>query len=291
MKITFVIPVYNDEASLKKLIDNIKIELKQFNLHFIIVDDCSKDNFKSLADTTKLDLITLTYNQGSQKAISIGLNYIFDKKIDFDHIIIMDSDGEDKPTDLSLLIGASIKDRGIVIFASRKKRLETSLFKFLYFLYRFIFKLLTGKTINFGNFSCISKELLNNIIKIPYIDFHYSASIINSKQDYKSIPCDKGNRYMGHSKMSFFNLVLHALKSLSIFSKKIFIRFLIMFFIINCIFIYSKINSVIIFDMLIIIFASVSFLYLRWLGNKTFNKENLMNNTNYSRFIKHIKSL
>jgi len=291
MKITFVIPVYNDEASLKKLIDNIKIELKQFTLHFVIVDDCSNDDFKSLVDFSGLDLITLKYNQGSQKAISIGLNYIFDKKIEFDHIIIMDSDGEDRPTDLTLLISESAKDKSLVIFASRKKRLETSLFKFFYFLYRFIFKLLTGKKINFGNFSCISKELLNNIIKISYIDFHYSASIINSKQDYKSIPCDKGNRYMGHSKMSFFNLILHALKSLSIFSKEIFIRFLIMFFIINCVFIYSKINSVIILDLLIVIFASVSFLYLRWLRNKTFNKENLMNNANYSHFIKDIKSL
>ena len=291
MKIIFVIPVYNDEASLKKLIDNIKIELKQFTLHFVIVDDCSNDNFKSLVDFSGLDLITLKYNQGSQKAISIGLNYIFDKKIEFDHIIIMDSDGEDRPTDLTLLISESAKDKSLVIFASRKKRLETSLFKFFYFLYRFIFKLLTGKKINFGNFSCISKELLNNIIKISYIDFHYSASIINSKQDYKSIPCDKGNRYMGHSKMSFFNLILHALKSLSIFSKEIFIRFLIMFFIINCVFIYSKINSVIILDLLIVIFASVSFLYLRWLRNKTFNKENLMNNANYSHFIKDIKSL
>ena len=291
MKIIFVIPVYNDEASLKKLIHNIKIELKQFTLHFVIVDDCSNDNFKSLVDFSGLDLITLKYNQGSQKAISIGLNYIFDKKIEFDHIIIMDSDGEDRPTDLTLLISESAKDKSLVIFASRKKRLETSLFKFFYFLYRFIFKLLTGKKINFGNFSCISKELLNNIIKISYIDFHYSASIINSKQDYKSIPCDKGNRYMGHSKMSFFNLILHALKSLSIFSKEIFIRFLIMFFIINCVFIYSKINSVIILDLLIVIFASVSFLYLRWLRNKTFNKENLMNNANYSHFIKDIKSL
>ena len=291
MKINFVIPVYNDEGSLKKLIDNIKIELKKFTLHFVVVDDCSKDDFKSLTNLSEIDLISLKQNHGSQKAISVGLNYILNKKIQFDHIIIMYSDGEDKPEDLRSLIKNSVNDKNHVIFASRKKRLETTLFKFFYFLYRCIFKLLTGKKINFGNFSCISKELLNSIVKTPYIDFHYSAAIINSKQDYKSIPCDKGNRYMWQSKMSFFNLALHAFKSLSIFSKKIFIRFLIMFFITNFVFIYSKIDSIIILNSLIIIFASIFFIYLYWLRNKIFDKENLMNNSNYRSLIKDIKSL
>tara|TARA_B110000037_G_scaffold63166_1_gene77232 strand:+ start:2110 stop:2985 length:876 start_codon:yes stop_codon:yes gene_type:complete len=291
MKIIFVIPVYNDEASLKKLINNIKIELEKFTLHFVVVDDCSKDDFKSLTDLSEIDLISLKHNHGSQKAISIGLNYILNKKTQFDHIIIMDSDGEDKPEDLRSLIKNSVNDKNHVIFASRKKRLETTLFKFFYFLYRCVFKLLTGNKINFGNFSCISKELLNSIVTIPYVDYHYSAAIINSKQDYKSIPCDKGNRYMGQSKMSFFNLVFHAFKSLSIFSKKIFIRFLIMFFITNFIFIYSKIDSIIILNSLIIFFASPFFIYLFWLRNKIFKKENLMNNSNYRSFIRDIKSL
>ena len=139
MKISFIIPVYNDEVSLKKLIENIKIELKNFTLHFIIIDDCSEDNFESLKSISQIDIVTLLNNQGSQKAISIGLNYTLGEKIDFDYLIVMDSDGEDKPADLNLLIEQAIKDNNFIIFASRKKRLEIFMFKFFYFTYRFLF--------------------------------------------------------------------------------------------------------------------------------------------------------
>ena len=64
-----------------------------------------------------------------------------------------------------------------------------------------------------------------------------------------------------------------------------------MFFITNFIFIYSKIDSIIILNSLIIFFASPFFIYLFWLRNKIFKKENLMNNSNYRSFIRDIKSL
>jgi glycosyltransferase involved in cell wall biosynthesis len=288
MKISFIIPVYNDEVSLKKLIENIKIELKNFTLHFIIIDDCSEDNFESLKSISQIDIVTLLNNQGSQKAISIGLNYTLGEKIDFDYLIVMDSDGEDKPVDLNLLIEQAIKDNNFIIFASRKKRLEIFMFKFFYFTYRFLFRFLTGKKINFGNFSCIPKKLLKDTAKTSYINFHYPAAIIKSKHKYKTIPGDKGSRYAGQSKMSFFNLFFHALKSLSIFYKEIFIRFVTFFFISNCVILLSlKMELAIVINILVVIPVSIFFLYLRNL----INRENLIDNTNYRSHIKNIKSI
>ena len=111
MKICFVIPAYNDEDSLRKLIKDIKFELKNFTLHFIVIDDCSNDNFESLKNSSKINLITLIKNCGSQKAISIGLNYILDEEINFDYLVVMDSDGEDKPEYLQLLLEKKDKKR------------------------------------------------------------------------------------------------------------------------------------------------------------------------------------
>ena len=59
MKICFVIPTYNDEISLKELVKNINKELKNFILHFIIVDDCSEDDYLSISNFQKIDLIKL----------------------------------------------------------------------------------------------------------------------------------------------------------------------------------------------------------------------------------------
>lgn len=264
MKICFVIPTFNDEHSLKRLIDNINKELKNFTLHFIIIDDYSSDDYKTLDTFHKLDLIKLKKNQGSQKAISIGLKYLKDKEIDFDYVIIMDADGEDKPNYLKLLIDeAQNNNNNFIIFASRKKRMEIFTFKFLYFLYKLLFRTLTGNRINFGNYSCVPKKFLNDIIKSPFIDLHYSAAIIKSKLNYSTIPCDKGIRYSGDSKMSFSNLFTHGLKSLSIFTKEIFIRFLIFFFIYNCIFLLNlELNLIIKLNSLFLFFTTTLLLFL-----------------------------
>ena len=99
-----VIPTYNDEISLKKLIEEINKELKNFTNYFIIVDDCSDNDYQSILNFQKIDLLKLKKNQGSQKAISIGLKHAKDKSLEFDYLIVMDSDGEDRPEDLKLLI-------------------------------------------------------------------------------------------------------------------------------------------------------------------------------------------
>ena len=146
MKICFVIPTYNDEISLKELVKNINKELKNFILHFIIVDDCSEDDYLSISNFQKIDLIKLKKNYDSQNAISKGLHYVKDKNLEFDYLIVMDSDGEDRPNDLKLLISEAIrKNDNSIIFASRGKRLEIFTFKFFYFFYKLIFRISTGK--------------------------------------------------------------------------------------------------------------------------------------------------
>ena len=264
MKICFVIPTYNDEASLKKLIDNINKELKNFTLNFVIVDDCSQDDYKTLKNTKKIDLIKLDKNQGSQKAITIGLKYVKDKDLEFDYLIIMDSDGEDKPADLQSLISeAHKKNNNSIIFASRKKRMEIFTFKFFYFFYKLVFRILTGRKINFGNYSCIPKKFLNKIVKVSFLKLHFPAAIIKSKLTYSDIPCDKGLRYAGDSKMSFNNLFIHGFMAFSIFLKEIIIRILIFIFISNVILLLIlKFNLVIKINVMFLLFTTPLLIYL-----------------------------
>ena len=265
MKICFVIPTYNDEISLKKLIEEINKELKNFIIHFIIVDDCSDDDYLSISNFQKIELLKLKKNQGSQKAISIGLKHAKDKNLEFDYLIVMDSDGEDRPEDLKLLISeASKKNDNFIIFASRRKRMEIFTFRFFYFFYKLIFKIFTGKKINFGNYSCIPKKFLDELVKISSLKLHFAAGIIKSKLAYSDIACDKGPRYAGDSKMSFKNLFIHGFKAFSIFLKEIVIRTLIFSFLINIILLLVldiilvyKINLILLF----IVTALIIYLY------------------------------
>ncbi len=264
MKICFVIPTYNDEISLKKLIKEINKELKNFIIHFIIVDDCSEDDYLSISNFQKIDLLKLEKNQGSQKAISTGLTYAKDKNFEFDYLIVMDSDGEDRPEDLKLLIKeASKKNDNFIIFASRRKRMEIFTFKFFYFFYKLIFRIFTGKKINFGNYSCIPRKFLDELVKISSLKLHFAAGIIQSKLTYSDVPCDKGPRYAGDSKMSFKNLFIHGFKAFSIFLKEIVIRTLIFNCSINIILLLIlDITLVFRINLIFLFIATPLFLYL-----------------------------
>ena len=125
------------------------------------------------------------------------------------------------------LLGAGSHDECTkIIFAKRDKRSEGFLFKFFYHIYKLIFVLLTSQKLDFGNYSCIPKQLLAKVVSIPEIWNHYSGGIIKSKIPYASVGTDRGKRYSGTSKMNFQNLVLHGLSSISIYLDVVSIRLL-----------------------------------------------------------------
>ena len=229
MKINILLPVFNDWESLNLLLKDIEKKINFSTIDITIIDDCSTldpvvyEGFSKL----KIKIIILKNNVGSQKAINIGLKYLEENNVYFDYCIIMDSDGEDKAEDLKILLNIAKGNKGKIIFASRGKREDGFVFYFLYKIYLFFFYIFTGANINFGNFSCIPKEKINEIIKLKNSRIHHSASILRSNLPYKKVMCNRGKRFMGKSKMSLNNLVLHGLNGMAIFFEIILVRFLI----------------------------------------------------------------
>ncbi len=230
MKIFFIIPVFNDHVSLSKLLNDLKkiFNNSEYKTEFIIVDDASTKKVENIDEFQGTHYIKLRSNRGNQAAIHIGMCYLNDLKVDYNYCIIMDSDGEDNPENVPHLIKKCqiLSDR-YVIFAARLKRNEGLVYRFFYFFYKLIFKILTGQKFNFGNFSCIPKNFLENILDIHSISFHYSASILKSKIPHETISFNKGKRYDGNTQTKITTIILHALNSLSIYYKEILVKFLI----------------------------------------------------------------
>ena len=227
MKLKILIAVYNDWSSLDILLTEINknlqsTEWKDYKVY--IVNDASTIEVpEKIRGKTKI--INLFNNIGSQGAISIGVKYIQKNDKDITHLLIMDSDGEDKPEDIIRLLEESKKNENKIIFAKRKKRKESTIFRTLHFFYKKIFKILIGKELDFGNFSCMTKANLNKIVKINNLQTHYSASILRSNISFKKIDCEKGYRIEGNSKLNFWKHFAHALMSLSVFIDLIAIKF------------------------------------------------------------------
>ena len=227
MKLKILIAVYNDWSSLDILLGEIYKKLNQTvwkNYEVYIVNDASTIEIPEKIKR-KAKIINLFNNIGSQGAISIGVKYIQKKIDDMTHLLIMDSDGEDKPEDIVRLLDECKINENKIVFARRKKRRESVLFRALHFTYKKIFKMLIGKDLDFGNFSCMTKANLNKIVNINNLQTHYSASILRSKIPFNKIDCEKGFRIEGSSKLNFWKHFAHALMSLSVFVDLIAIKF------------------------------------------------------------------
>ena len=161
-KIRILIPVYNDWQSVFKLLENINTEVLTLNCEFsvIIVNDASTESrsefLPNFSNLKSIKVINMRENKGHARCNAVGLKYINEKE-DFDHVIPMDGDGEDRPEELRLLIEKIKEYPDIVVTANRIKRSEGFIFKFCYLAHKYLTLVFTGQTIKYGNYTCLTK--------------------------------------------------------------------------------------------------------------------------------------
>ena len=246
-----LIPVFNDWESLLSLLNNIHA-LKINNIAHIkvlIVDDCSSEilNKKIEFDSFKdIEIIKNSKNIGHGKSIANGINYL-SKKNDFDYLIVMDGDGEDRPEEVKELILKSINFPSATITANRIKRSESAFFKLSYNLHKILTLVLTGYSIKFGNFMCISKQDLNLITSNKNIFVSFSGTVAKFIKNKTYIPSTRGVRYHGPTKMSFLKLIRHSLLIISVFREETAIRLAILFSIYAMLIFYFLKNMILLF--------------------------------------------
>ena len=229
MKIKIIIPIYNDWQSAFKLfeeIDNLKID-KNFEISIIVVNDASNHdrsneeiNFDNIQS---IKILNMKKNQGHARCIATGLKYIFDKE-EFDYVIPMDGDGEDRPEEIKNFLDQIKNADGITVVGERIKRSESLTFKVCYQLHKLITLTFTGKSIKFGNFTCLPKKTVENMINEKATWNSFSGSLSKIEKNFIKVPSIRGTRFFGSSKMSFRNLIKHSLSIISVFKKTFLIR-------------------------------------------------------------------
>ena len=229
MKFKILIPVYNDWQSVSELLDNIDQTLSGIDqeISIIIVNDASnyerKEEDKTFENIHSIKILNMKMNQGHARCIATGLRYIYDKE-DFDYVIPMDGDGEDRPEEIKEFL---TKIKNIVhrpIVGERVKRSEGLLFKICYRTHKLITLIFTGKNIKFGNYTCLPKITVEKLIKEKATWNSFSGALTKVENNLVPIPSMRGDRYFGPSKMSFYNLVKHSLSIISVFRKTFLVR-------------------------------------------------------------------
>ena len=235
MPFLIIMPVFNDWGSVGPLLRQLDEELsrKGMAVEILLIDDGSTikapSEIASAGSTRirKIEILRLRRNLGHQRAIAIALAHI-EENVRCEAVVVMDADGEDKPEDAIRLIEEYGQGDGeSVIFAQRTRRSENLPFRVSYFIYRRLYKALTGHEIRIGNFSIIPRELLTRIVVVSEIWNHYSSGILKARIPHKYIATDRSRRLAGSSRMNYVQLVVHGLSAISIYGDVIGVRALL----------------------------------------------------------------
>ena len=229
MKTIILIPIYNDRESLTKLIENINSEIEGINseISVVVINDASSqqiiDEYQNTENINSIKIINMKENRGHARCIASGLKYIFEKK-EFDYVIPMDGDGEDRPEEIKNFIQLADQSKDQTIVGERVKRSETLFFKLCYQAHKILTSVFTGQSIKFGNFTCLSKLTVEKMLNEKATWNSFSGSLKKVEKNLLSMPSMRGTRYFGPSKMSFINLLKHSLSIISVFRKTVLIR-------------------------------------------------------------------
>ena len=228
-KFKIVIPVYNDWESLTKLLNEINKEVQgiaKVEFHCVVVDDASTikpPEIKVPKNISTLQIINMKQNRGHARCNAFAIRH-FSKGNDFDHLIVMDGDGEDRPVEIKMLVEKALSDENISVVAKRIKRSEGFLFQMLYQIHKIITLIFTGKNVNFGNYSCLTRNDIKVLSTQESLWSSFSGSVKKHIPKLNTINSTRGARYFGPSKMSLFNLGIHSLSIIAVFKLFVFIR-------------------------------------------------------------------
>ena len=228
-KIKILIPIYNDWQSVFKLLENINSEIEGLDCEFsvVIVNDASTESRPEISlnlnNLKSIQAINMIENQGHTRCNATGLKYIYEKE-EFDHVIPMDGDGEDRPEEIKQLVDNLNYNPIRPIVGERIKRSEGIFFKFCYFAHKVITFTFTGQSIKYGNYTCLPKLIIEKMINEKATWSSFSGSLAKVAKERVEVPSERGTRYFGPSKMSFKSLIIHSLSIIAVFKLHVLIR-------------------------------------------------------------------
>lgn len=235
-----VCPVYFDVDSFLTLQARIGDEFTRLDfdapgrLRLVAIDDSGGQDpeIARLDDLPDVTVLPTPFNLGHQAALVFGLRRLASEMNAEDWVVTLDADGEDQPADfprllreLSVLQAA----HNHVVLAWRVKRIESLSFKVCHFCFKLMFRLLTGTVTRTGNYAAFRGHLAKQVLFHPYFDLSYSSALLALNLPATFVPCDRGRRYAGKSKMGVSRLIMHGLRMLMPFVDRLTTRALICF--------------------------------------------------------------
>lgn len=171
MRLSVVIPVYNEEKTLRILVD--KVRQVPIRKELILIDDCSKDRTRDVLkaleaeggqdDFNRIRIFFHDVNQGKGAALKTGFSHV-----EGDIVIIQDADLEYDPAEYPRLLQPIVENKADVVFGSRF--LGDQAHRVLYFWHYLGNRFLTTLSNCFTNLNLSDMETCYKVFRRSVID-------------------------------------------------------------------------------------------------------------------------
>ena len=228
-KILIIIPAYNEENNIQKIIDELLSKKEKFNcevdLEIVVINDCSTDRTSSKSKLLCVNVIDLPCNLGIGGAVQTG--YLYAKTNDFDIAVQIDGDGQHDPAYLDFVLKPLLEDEADLVIGSRfieKKGFQSSKSRRVGIQFFTYLLALLGKnkiTDPTSGFRACNKDMIEFFSSHYPKDYPEPESIMSSIRNgfrVKEVPVIMRQREMGASSINLKRSIYYMFKvSLAIF--------------------------------------------------------------------------
>ncbi len=202
MKISFVIPVYNEADSLQKLYSEIVNEINDYDYEIIFVDDGSSDSsFQVLsaisAEDEKVRVIRFRRNFGKSAALQNGF-----EAAQGDLVFTIDSDLQDNPAEIPNFV-SKINEGYDLVSGWKNKRKDNIFRKLASYIYNFVTSILFGFRLH--DFNCGFKLYRRELVKELdiYGELHRYIPVLARSRGFRITEIPVSHRARPHGKSKF----------------------------------------------------------------------------------------
>lgn len=217
MKVLIIIPAYNEEKNIEKVVENLKSKYSQYD--YLIVNDGSKDRTEEICEKNHYNYVTLPVNLGIGGGVQTG--YLYAVKNNYDIAIQIDGDGQHNPAYIEKLIAPIVAGEADMVIGSRfleKEGFQTSFMRRLGInIIKIVIKLCCGVTITdtTSGFRASSRELTKFFSENYAQDYPEPEAIVTSVLNgyrVKEVPVIMNEREAGVSSIDALKSVYYMIK-------------------------------------------------------------------------------
>jgi len=217
MKTLIIIPAYNEEASIERVVKNLL--QSNNNLDYVVINDGSKDATAMVCRKLDFNYVSLPVNLGIGGAVQCGYRYALENG--YDIAIQLDGDGQHDPAYIKQLIQPIIDDCADMVIGSRfinKKGFQSTFMRRLGIsVITIVIRLCCGKRITdaTSGFRAIGRELIKLFAEEYAYDYPEPEAIVSAVLNgyrVSEIPVLMSERAKGESSINKLRSIYYMLK-------------------------------------------------------------------------------